>query len=84
MAVIPHSLFKLTRLRRDIGEALRQRDWYAIERINPQLMTALDQASQSEDRNLSALVKEVEAVVRLYRQLISACEMEAQSIASDY
>ncbi|GAA5316246.1 MAG: hypothetical protein AseanaTS_14510 [Candidatus Pelagadaptatus aseana] len=83
MAVIPHSLFKLVRLRREITEALQERDWYAVEAINGQLMAALDQASNSKDRNLGALVKEVEVVVRLYRELIAACESEAQFLTGD-
>lgn len=75
-SVIPHTQFVLAGLRKRIERAMVQRDWSAVPEVDSALMNALATASNCPERNLPALIREVDAVVAVYRRLIAACDAE--------
>jgi len=81
-SIIPHSQFVLAGLRRRIESAIEQRNWAVIPEIDSALMSALSQASDCPERNLPALIREVDAVVAVYRRLMNACDAELGSMVS--
>lgn len=81
-SVIPHSQFVLARLRKRIECAIEQRSWALVPDIDSALMSALSQASDCPERNLPALIREVDAVVAVYRRLIAACDAELGDMVS--
>ena len=78
MAVVPYSQVKLVQLRRQIREALDLGDWRRVKVTDRLLGEQLREASRDPGRDPGELLREVRAILNLYRDLVEACRGQGQ------
>ncbi len=81
MSVIPCSQVELMRIRREVNDALQNRDWYRVKDADLSLGLRLHKAATDPQRNPTALLREVQEIVHLYRQLVDACRGEVAALS---
>ncbi|MDN3639848.1 hypothetical protein QWY82_13665 [Simiduia curdlanivorans] len=75
MALIPHSQWRLVRMRKALESALSEQDWDKVRQFDLSLMQALNEASEDPERDAKTLLMELNAVVHLYKDLVLSSEL---------
>lgn len=83
MALVPHSQWRLARMRKALEGALAEQDWQKIKLFDASLMQALDDASDDPSRDAKSLLSELNAIVLLYKDLVLSSEMHQCSAFRD-
>ncbi len=73
MKLVPYSLFEVIRQRKLLNKMFQLRDWSAVRRLDESLQVCLDKASKDNDCDRYALLKELEVIVSLYRDMAQVC-----------
>lgn len=83
MALVPHSQWRLARMRKALEGALAEQDWQKIKLFDASLMQALNDASEDPARDSKCLMSELNAIVLLYKDLVLSSEMHQQAALRD-
>ena len=75
MALVPHSQWRLVRMRRALESALSEQDWDKVRQFDVSLMQALNEASEDPERDPKTLLLELNAVVHLYKDIVLSSEL---------
>lgn len=70
MSLVPHTQWRLARMRKSMSKALQEQDWDKVREFDVELMQALNDASEDTQRDSAALLNELQAVVELYKDLV--------------
>lgn len=82
MAVVPYTHMQLSRVRRDLQAALQRADWVAVAALDQSLTQALDQAASDKGRDVTALLRELAAILDLYKRLTKGCQPSSAHLSS--
>lgn len=81
MVVVPESQLVLMRKRRELNQLIKAHQWDEIIRIERELFEDINMAVQDPNRSPKDLLAELGGVIRLYKELSSACRMYGKSLS---
>ncbi|WP_188151679.1 hypothetical protein [Teredinibacter waterburyi] len=72
----------LVRARRELDRAFEEGDWERVRYWDAQLGQRLNRAFEDEERDTNGLIEELERVLKLYAQIVSALPEHAISLSN--
>lgn len=83
MSVVSASQFALSRARRDLKNAFSNNDWQSIKDVDKILSHTLNNAFDDANRDTKSLVDELEKIVSLYSEMVSALPNQTEQMARE-
>ncbi|WP_019605953.1 hypothetical protein [Teredinibacter turnerae] len=79
MSVISSAHFNLIRARKELQKSFREEDWDALRDWDTKLGDCLSHALDDPQRDTSALVNEMESVLKLYAEIVAQLPEQASA-----
>lgn len=83
MTLIPNSQMVLGREKKQLAEALSDRDWHAVKLGDLRMMEAVSDAADDPSKDMATLLKELREVVGLYRDILAQCDINVSALSAN-
>lgn len=84
MSLIPETQMTLMRERKQFERVFGQRNWSSVCEQEKQLVGAVNDAFTDSEKDLGLLLKEMKAVVAVYRELLDVCVTATEHSVAEF